>query len=91
MYFATAMILVDVAYILQTSQLYLRREKTFFTGMRAARSHFSCAGKVNRCGLDLAVLFTHSTLNRQNRNQVRWNTCPGVRRSTRGGEDRAVT
>ena len=32
--------------------------------------------------LDLAVLFTPSTPNRQNRNQVRWNTCAGVRRST---------
>ena len=32
--------------------------------------------------LDLAVLFTPSTPNRQNRNQVRWNTCADVRRST---------
>ena len=32
--------------------------------------------------LDLAVLFTSSTPNRQNRNQVRWNTCAGVLRST---------
>ena len=32
--------------------------------------------------LDLAVLFTPSTPNRQNRNQVRWNLCAGVRRST---------
>ena len=32
--------------------------------------------------LDLAVLFTPSTPNRQNRNQVRWNTCAGVRGST---------
>ena len=32
--------------------------------------------------LDLAVLFTPSTPNRQNWNQVRWNTCAGVRRST---------
>ena len=32
--------------------------------------------------LDLAVLFTPSTPNRQNRNQGRWNTCAGVRRST---------
>ena len=32
--------------------------------------------------LDLAVLLTPSTSNRQNRNQVRWNTCAGVRRST---------
>ena len=32
--------------------------------------------------LDLAVLFTPSTPNRQNRNQVRWNICAGVRRST---------
>ena len=28
-------------------------------------------------GLDLAVLFTPSTPNRQNRNQVCWNTCSG--------------
>ena len=32
--------------------------------------------------LDLAVLFTPSTPKRQNRNQVRWNICAGVRRST---------
>ena len=32
--------------------------------------------------LDLAVLFTPSTPNRQNRNQVRWNICAGLRRST---------
>ena len=32
--------------------------------------------------LDLAVLFTPSTPNRQNRNQVRWNICAGVSRST---------
>ena len=32
--------------------------------------------------LDLAVLFTPSTPNRQNRNQVRWNICAGVRWST---------
>ena len=32
--------------------------------------------------LDLAVLFTPSTLNRQNRNQVHWNICAGVCRST---------
>ena len=32
--------------------------------------------------LDLAVLFTPSTPDRQNRNQVRWKTCAGVRQST---------
>ena len=32
--------------------------------------------------LDLAVLFTPSTPTRQNRNQVHWNICAGVRRST---------
>ena len=32
--------------------------------------------------LDLAVLFTPSTPNKQNRNQVLWNICAGVRRST---------
>ena len=32
--------------------------------------------------LDLAVLCTPSTQNRQNRNQVRQNTCTGIRRST---------
>ena len=31
---------------------------------------------------DLAVPFTPSTLNSQNRNQVCWNICAGVRRST---------
>ena len=36
----------------------------------------------SRGRLDLAVLFTPSTPNRQNRKQVRWNTCAGVRRST---------
>ena len=38
--------------------------------------------KKTRGRLDLAVLFTPSTPNRQNRNQVRWNICAGVRRST---------
>ena len=37
---------------------------------------------VSRGRLDLAVLFTPSTPNRQNRNQVRLNTCAGVRQST---------
>ena len=32
--------------------------------------------------LDLAVLFTPSTPNGQNKNQVRWNICAGVRQST---------
>ena len=32
--------------------------------------------------LDLALLFTPSTPNRQNRNQVHWNTCAGVRQNT---------
>ena len=36
--------------------------------------------------LDLAVLFTPSTPNRQNRNQVHWNNCAGVRRSTPSSE-----
>ena len=36
--------------------------------------------------LDLAVLFTPSTPNRQNRNQVCWNICAGVRRSTPSSE-----
>ena len=36
----------------------------------------------SRGRLDLAVLFTPSTPNRQNRNQVRLNICAGVRRST---------
>ena len=36
--------------------------------------------------LDLAVLFTPSTPIRQNRNQVRWNTCAGVRRTTPSSE-----
>ena len=36
--------------------------------------------------LDLAVLFTPSTPNRQNRNQVHWNICAGVRRSTPSSE-----
>ena len=37
---------------------------------------------MSRGRLDLAVLFTPSTPNRQNRNQVRWNICAGVHRST---------
>ena len=37
---------------------------------------------INKDRLDLAVLFTPSTPNRQNRNQVRWNICAGVRLST---------
>ena len=36
--------------------------------------------------LDLAALFTPSTPNRQNRNQVHWNICAGVRRSTPSSE-----
>ena len=36
--------------------------------------------------LDLAVLFTPSTPDSQNGNQVRWNTCAGVRRSTPSSE-----
>ena len=37
---------------------------------------------VSRGRLDLAVPFTPSTPNRQNMNQVCWNICAGVRRST---------
>ena len=37
-------------------------------------------------GLDLDVLFTPYILNRQNRNQVRWNTCAGVRQSSLSSE-----
>ena len=37
-------------------------------------------------GLNLAILFTPSTPNRQNRNQVRWNICAGVRLSTPSSE-----
>ena len=47
---------------------------------------FSIVQYVNRGRLDLAVLFTPSTPNRQNRNQVRWNICAGVRRSTPSSE-----
>ena len=36
--------------------------------------------------LDLAVLLTPSTPNRQNRNQVHWNICAGVRRNTPSSE-----
>ena len=36
--------------------------------------------------LDLAVLFTPSTPNKQNRNQVSWNICAGVRQSTPSSE-----
>ena len=36
--------------------------------------------------LDLAVLFTPSTPTRQNRNQVHWNICAGVRWSTPSSE-----
>ena len=36
--------------------------------------------------LDLAVLFTPSTPYRQNRNQVHWNICAGVHRSTPSSE-----
>ena len=36
--------------------------------------------------LDLAVLFTPSTPNRQNRNQVRCYICAGVRQSTPSSE-----
>ena len=37
-------------------------------------------------GLDLAVPFTPSTPNLQNRNQMSWNICAGVRRSTPSSE-----
>ena len=37
---------------------------------------------VTKGRLDIAVLFTPSTPNRQNRNQVLWNICAGVRQST---------
>ena len=36
--------------------------------------------------LDVAVLFTPSTSSRQNRNQVRCNTCADVRQSTPSSE-----
>ena len=39
-----------------------------------------------RVGHDVAVSFTPSTPNRQNRNQVRWDTCAGERRSTPSSE-----
>ena len=42
----------------------------------------SSLDKLLICRLDLAVLFTPFTPNRQNRNQVRWNICAGIRRST---------
>ena len=57
----------------------------------AAGNGESCLGPVfrpfsnshqYRGRLDLAVLFTPSTPNRQNRNQVRWNICAGVHRRT---------
>ena len=56
--------------------------KGFFHGVRhiiKAEGRYICLywGR-----LDLAVLFTPSTPNRQNRNQVHWNICAGVRRST---------
>ena len=44
--------------------------------------------------IDLAALFTPSTPNRQRRNQVHWNTCAAIRRSTPSsgcGADRTVT
>ena len=41
---------------------------------------------IARGRLDLAVLFTPSTPNRQNRNQVHWNICAGVRWSTPSSE-----
>ena len=42
----------------------------------------SCSIVISWGRLDLAVLFTPSTPNRQNRNQVRWNTRGGLRLST---------
>ena len=48
--------------------------------MNQARQNM-CRGR-----LDLAVLFTPSTPNRQNRNQVHWNICAGIRRSTPSSE-----
>ena len=41
-----------------------------------------CMSEITWGRLDLAVLFTPSTPNRHNRNQVCWNTCAGVCRST---------
>ena len=46
----------------------------------------NCVHLFSRGRLDLAVLFTPSTPNRQNRNQVHWNICAGVRRSTPSSE-----
>ena len=45
-----------------------------------------CEGTPDWGRLDLAVFFTPSTPNRQNRNQVHWNICAGVRRSTPSSE-----
>ena len=61
--------------------------------LRTGRIEIKCAGTpalayarvlhLPRWGrLYLAVLFTPSTPHRQNRNQVRWNTCAGIRGST---------
>ena len=49
---------------------------------RICPKYLDTSSQHTRGRLDLAVLFTPSTPNRQNRNQVRWNTCAGVRRST---------
>ena len=46
-------------------------------GLNQVMMNFETQGR-----LDLAVLFTPFTPNRQNRNQVCWNICAGVCRST---------
>ena len=54
---------------------------TFFSRIYEYFKH-GLSGKVSRGGLDLAVLFTTFTPNKQNRNQVLWKICAGVLRHT---------
>ena len=63
---------------LEDKPSYLTTFNTSFGRYRYLRVPFG----LNWGRLDLAVLFTPSTPYRYNRNQVHWNTCAGVRRST---------
>ena len=63
-----------------TAQMFQRTWFLFcLSGIEGVkRTAKSSLPQVSRGRLDLDVLFTPSTLNRQNRKQVRWNICAGV-------------
>ena len=63
--------------------LHSKRDFDFVIDFGPEVVRLSCdSDEKSRGRLDLAVPFTPSTPNRQNRNQVCWNICAGVRWST---------